>query len=276
MILQHWGLPTARRGKHRADARLRRFRGLVPSHDGWRQAGARLTSEHERPSGPAAFLPGGAGSSVVLQRWPLLAAALAIGVAVGASIALLHRTPATMVASAALPPAVTWPAGRRPAPGFVLTDQQGRRLRLADFRGRPVILAFIDPLCRNFCPREASILSQAVASVRSTRPAIVAVSVDPWGDTATAFRQDATHWRLSSAWRWGTGDYATLAAVWREYEVGVAVTRRTLAGITVREITHTAAAYVIDGSGDERALLLYPFQPADVVAALKKILSHSD
>jgi peroxiredoxin Q/BCP len=30
-----------------------------------------------------------------------------------------------------------------PAPDFALRDQRGRLVRLADFRGRPVVLAFI-------------------------------------------------------------------------------------------------------------------------------------
>jgi cytochrome oxidase Cu insertion factor (SCO1/SenC/PrrC family) len=132
-----------------------------------------------------------------------------------------------------------------------------------------VIVTFIDPLCRNFCPREASVLSEAVAQLPSPRPAIVAVSVDPWGDTPTAFSEDAVRWQLSSAWRWGVGSYTTLASVWEKYEIGVVDDKKTIDGITVHEITHTAAAYVVDASGYERALLLYPFDAAEVIAAVR-------
>jgi protein SCO1/2 len=205
---------------------------------------------------------------VRLRWWWLWAGALVVGVGAGAGIAVLHRSDGG-VANSATAPVESWPAGVRRAPGFTLTDQNGRPVRLSSFRGRPVIVTFIDPLCRNFCPREASILSQAVSQLPGPRPAIVAVSVDPWGDTETAFREDAVRWQLSSAWRWGVGSYATLARVWSKYEIGVVDTKRTIDGITAHEITHTAAAYVIDPAGYERALLLYPFDAAEVVAAVR-------
>ena len=141
-------------------------------------------------------------------------------------------------------------------------------MSLADLRGRPLIVTFIDPLCRNYCPREASVLSQAVTRFSSPHPTIVAVSVDPWGDTQRNFREDAQHWRLASGWIWGTGKESSLAAVWRRYAIAVEVTKKTIAGIEVRYITHTEAAYVIDGDGHERALLLWPFTIGQAVTAI--------
>ena len=87
----------------------------------------------------------------------------------------------------------------------------GSRVSLASLRGHPVIVTFIDPLCRNFCPREASVLTQAASQLGPNAPTIVSVSVDPWGDSAANFRLDAVHWRLGPGWRWGTGTYAELA-----------------------------------------------------------------
>ncbi len=84
-----------------------------------------------------------------------------------------------------------------------------------------------------------------------------------------------THWRLAPQWQWGVGSQARLAAVWKDYDVGVAVTKKTIAGVTVREITHTGAAYLIDGSGHERALFLYPFHTADIVGAMRTMLASA-
>ena len=47
-----------------------------------------------------------------------------------------------------------------------------------------------------------------------------------------------------------------------------------IAGVTLREITHTGAAYLIDSSGYERALFLYPFETSDVVAAAREMLKR--
>jgi cytochrome oxidase Cu insertion factor (SCO1/SenC/PrrC family) len=38
------------------------------------------------------------------------------------------------------------------APGFTLTDQRGRTLPLAAFRGKVVVLQFMDPHCTDICP----------------------------------------------------------------------------------------------------------------------------
>ena len=167
----------------------------------------------------------------------------------------------------------TWAAGERPAPGFALRDQNGDPVTLVSLRGRPAIVTFIDPLCRDFCPREASVLTEAAAALGKDAPAIVSVSVNPWANTARNFSEDKAHWRLAPGWRWGVGSYARLAKVWRSYGVGVAVTQKTIAGIKVRQITHTGAAYLIDADGYERALFLYPFTTAQVVSAARNMLS---
>ena len=167
----------------------------------------------------------------------------------------------------------TFAAGARPAPNFTLVDEHGRRFTLASLRGQPVIVTFIDPYCRDYCPREATILTEAAAKLGTTPPAIVAVSTDPWANTEANFRADKLHWKLGPEWRWGTGSYGQLTSVWKHYGVAVSVAKKTIAGVTIRRITHTLAAYLIDPSGNERALLLYPFTTGDVVGASKKVIA---
>jgi cytochrome oxidase Cu insertion factor (SCO1/SenC/PrrC family) len=200
--------------------------------------------------------------------------ALAVGIGIGAAIKLTSTHHAT-ANTGPTPPVQTWAAGVRRAPGFSLNDQSGKAFSLASLKGRPVIVTFIDPLCRDFCPREASILSAATAQLSGAqKPAIVSVSVDPWADNAQDFHQDALHWQLAPGWLWGTGTQANLASVWKSYYVDVLVTRKKIAGVSVRNITHTGAAYLIDSSGYERALFLYPFQTSDVVDAARNLTSQ--
>ena len=205
-------------------------------------------------------------------KWALWLGALAVGIGVGVAIAVLSSSNPAAISSAESSAVQTWAAGARRAPGFALSDQNGKPLTLAALRGRPVIVTFIDPLCRDFCPREASILSAAARQLGPDRPAIVSVSVDPWADSARNFHEDALHWSLAPGWRWGVGAQAKLAAVWKSYGVAVLTTTKTIAGVTVRNITHTGAAYLIDSSGYERALFLYPFETSDVVSAARQML----
>src|SRR5215472_8407944 len=44
------------------------------------------------------------------------------------------------------------PVPDRAAPGFTLTDQAGKKISLAGFRGRTVVLTFMDSHCTDVCP----------------------------------------------------------------------------------------------------------------------------
>jgi protein SCO1/2 len=209
-------------------------------------------------------------------KWVFWVTVLLVGIGAGTGVALLSRSagrasPAAMPRVAIQPTAV-WPRGTRPAPDFQLTDQHGRHFSLGGLRGRAVLVTFIDPLCRNLCPLEAHVLNDVVRRAPPTdRLAITAVSVNPWGDAAQNMRQDAAKWKLVPQWRWGLGTRAQLARVWRNYEIGVQVAKRTIAGVTVREIAHTEATYLVDASGNERAVFVYPFSAADVLRTVRRV-----
>ena len=141
----------------------------------------------------------GAGPTRVRLRiaLPVLAVTAAAGIAIGAAVTLLA-------------PLVDGPARRgrrrsgrvlgpgRPArAGLHLRDQGGRAVSLASLRGKPAIITFLDPLCRNVCPLETNVLNQAVARLPTAdRPAIVAISVNRWGNSRADLLEDVQRWRL--------------------------------------------------------------------------------
>ena len=203
---------------------------------------------------------------------PGLAALIALAIAIPVMALRRSSAPPLSPASTVTPPAFTWPAGSRPAPDFMLRDQLGRPVSIAAYRGRPVIVTFVDPLCRNLCPLEAQVLNQTVRQMApGQRPAIVAVSVDVYADTRADLLQDVGEWHLVPQWRWAVGSPAKLAAVWRRYAIGVQVTTKHISGTTINYILHTEAAYVIDATGHERALFVWPFYPQDVKRVLHQL-----
>lgn len=205
------------------------------------------------------------------RRWLVLAAAGAVGIAIGVTAAMLTSGGSSLGVEATKPVA-RWAAGAKPAPGFRLTDQNGLPVSLRALRGRVTVVSFIDPLCRNLCLLEAKVLNQIEHDLGPGRaPAIVAVSVNPWANTRTTFREDARAWRLTPAWHWAYGPYAKLARVWRKYRIGVQVEKKTIAGVTAHEIAHTEAAYLIGPRGYQRALFLYPFRAADVEHVVRQL-----
>jgi protein SCO1 len=160
---------------------------------------------------------------------------------------------------------ITWPAGKRPAPGFTLRDQQGRRVSLASFRGRPVVVTFLDSRCTNLCPVEGRFLGDVQRMLPpAQRPVILAVSVNPTDTPQSVRRFVDVHAHWTTPWYWLMGTRAQLAPVWKAYAIGVRQVRRKVAGVHFVSIEHTAALYLVDAHGDERSGYLMPFTPRDL------------
>ena len=121
-----------------------------------------------------------------------------LGIAVGAVLAFVQNSRESAQAPVSTQPAApvaAWPAGAKPAPAFALDDEAGAPISLRQFRGRPVIVTFIDPVCRSLCPLEAKQLNAVVtSSPKGQRPTVVAISVNPWAQSRAAFRQDDRKW----------------------------------------------------------------------------------
>jgi cytochrome oxidase Cu insertion factor (SCO1/SenC/PrrC family) len=97
------------------------------------------------------------------------------------------------------------------------------------------------------------------------------VSVDVYANTRANLLQDVRKWELVPQWHWAIGAPAKLAAVWKRYHIGVSVTTKRIAGTTIHYILHTEAAYIVDATGHERALFVWPFYPQDVERILREL-----
>lgn len=202
----------------------------------------------------------------------ILVGLLAVIAATVYVVSRTSRSTAPTVAPATELPAETWAAGAHRAPAFTLRDEHGRAFSLAAFRGRPVVITFIDPVCRDYCPTEAKELNTVAAAFpASQRPVVVAVSVNAFESRPSVLRLDRRKWALGPQWHWGVGTGSELAKVWKAYKIGVLASTKTIAGVTVHRIAHTEAAYVIDGSGYQRALFVWPYRADGVVSALRRL-----
>lgn len=214
-----------------------------------------------------------------ISPWRWILAALAFGIALGAGVALLHgsgKSAASGISTLPGRPAVTWAPMKQRAPGFSLVDERGAQISLRAYRGRPVIVTFIDPACTTLCPLEAQELNRAEAMTPAAkRIDVIAVSVNPPADSRANFRRDAKKWHLVPQWHWAVGPRARLARVWKDYKIGVLPTKRVIGGKTVRDVSHTEAAFVVDGAGYERALFIWPFLGPDVARTVGELRAGS-
>ena len=192
---------------------------------------------------------------------PVILALVVTIIVAGAAVIVLHRrssvAPALRVSG--LPAAVTTgeadlmslsPVPSRLAPTFTLTDQHGQRVSLRSFRGRPVVLNFMDPHCVDICPLVAQELRFARADLTGAAKDTVflAVNVNPFAhgvaDVAAFTRTHLLN--TIPTWHFVTGSIPALEAVWRAYGVEVRAPSASA------DVIHTSITYFIDPAGHER------------------------
>ena len=131
---------------------------------------------------------------------------------------------------------------------FALRDQDGRLVRLSAQRGRVVVVTFLYTSCPDVCPLVADSLNSALRRLGARRHTtrVLAVSIDPAGDTRQAARRWAREHRLVPQFRYLLGTRAQLAPVWRKYHVFVQRRRGS--------IDHLSYELLIDRQGRGRVI----------------------
>ena len=149
-----------------------------------------------------------------LRRLLLIAAmCLILGAAFGLTAASMN----SQSGPAAVP--VRFVPPREEAFDFSLRDQDGRRVSLADARGKVVVLTFLYTACWDLCPAQAGEIADAVGRV-GDGVVVYGVSVDPVGDTREHVREWIEEHGLTRApVRYLIGNRRELAAVWRAYGI---------------------------------------------------------
>jgi protein SCO1/2 len=109
------------------------------------------------------------------------------------------------------------PANLRPRE-FALTDPDGRRVSLSDFKGKVTILAFLYTASKTTAPLIAQQIRGALEELPAGTPA-VAISLDPAGDTPAHVRAFLHAASLTGRMEYLTGSAAQLRPVWHAYAV---------------------------------------------------------
>jgi len=103
---------------------------------------------------------------------------------------------------------------------FALTNQDGKIIRIADERGKVVVLTPLYTHCEDSCPLVAQQVRGAIDDLSAEeRKQVVAhaISVDPVGDTSQSAKSFLVDRRVSGYLDFLLGDRAELAPVWREF-----------------------------------------------------------
>jgi protein SCO1/2 len=127
------------------------------------------------------------------------------------------------------------------APDFTLRDQDGKIATMAEYRGRPVAVTFVYSTCEDTCPALVDQVRGALDDTGADMP-LLAVSVDPAGDTPASARRFLNERRMTGRARFLLGNERALAPVWKGYGV------QPQAG----ELDHSATVVLVDGQGRQR------------------------
>lgn len=138
-----------------------------------------------------------------------------------------------------------YPRGTEPAPELSLVDQRGQELRLADLRGRPVLLTFAYGHCPIVCPVIVQTSKRGAAAVPHLSPAVVVVTLDPWRDTPRALPALTASWGLDDlpSAHVLSGEIDAVQRVLEAYRVPAVRDERS------GDISHPALVYLIDREG---------------------------
>lgn len=182
----------------------------------------------------------------------LAAAALALIVVLGGR--LLAGEPSgqlSAAATAALAADGMTPLGGTPAPAFHLIDQNGRPVSLDAFRGRVVILTFLDPVCWLDCPlqaQEMAAVDRLLGPRLSARLVLLAIDGNPLYHRVADLRRFDAQEHLTDLpnWTYATStSLAVLRGVWKAYSYQVSVP-------TSGMVPHSDLFYLIGAHGRER------------------------
>jgi cytochrome oxidase Cu insertion factor (SCO1/SenC/PrrC family) len=173
------------------------------------------------------------------------------------------------------------------APNFTLTNQDGRAVSLRSYRGKLVVLVFLDSTCRA-CALVAQQVRDALDELatndskyasagtthgvqatladgsRDTLPGLqtIFVSTNPGVDTRASIDRFLVETSLAGRVQYLTGNLAELRPVWRAYHLPPSAsgqeettsTRRppTTGGVAVASVQPASAVLLIDPRGAER------------------------
>jgi protein SCO1 len=142
-------------------------------------------------------------------------------------------------AGAALPPATV-------APDFVLTDQRGRRVSLAAYRGQVFVISFVYPTCGPTCVLVTQQIRGALDRLQRPAPVLL-ISAEPAADAPINVERFLTRVSLAGRAEYLSGTRRQLERVWRAYRI-------TPPSSNASTFRQAASVLLVDRSGNERVL----------------------
>ena len=154
---------------------------------------------------------------------------------------------------------------------FALTDHNGTPRRLADFKGRAVLVFFGYTQCPDVCPTTMSNMRELMTKLgpEAGRVQVLFVTVDPERDTPQLLAQYVPAFHPSFLGLYG--DAAATAATAREFKIFYNKQSGSTPGSYT--VDHTAGNYLFDPRGRLRLYVRHGETPERMAQDIKRLLA---
>jgi protein SCO1/2 len=161
----------------------------------------------------------------------------------------------------------------KPAPEFVLMNQDGKRVALKDLRGNALAITFIFASCTDTCPlltAKMADIQNRLGSEFGSKAFFASITVDPERDTPEVLKRYAEAYKAnSSRWAFLTGTPAEIREVTRRYGI---YSKRTRRG----DVDHTFLTSLVDAQGILRVQYMgVKFNPDEMLRDLKSLIREA-
>jgi cytochrome oxidase Cu insertion factor (SCO1/SenC/PrrC family) len=196
----------------------------------------------------------------------VVAAALALaGCSSGGSAGQAAASPSSSAAASNPNLDLGTSLGRPAAPNVKLTNQFGQAMSLSQFRGKAVLLSFVDSECTTVCPLTTLAMLEAKQMLGKAGDQVQLLGVDANPEaikTANVMAYSQVH-NMVNRWDFLTGSLPQLKSTWKSFNI--------YAKVVGDQIDHTPALYVIDPQGRERMVYLTPMAYSSITQSAQVI-----
>jgi protein SCO1/2 len=149
----------------------------------------------------------------------------------------------------------------RQAPPLELHNYLGQPVNIDSYRGKAVLVTFLYTHCPDICPLITSQLrvAQNLMGKDASKAQIIAVSVDPRGDTPKAVAAFLARHEMTGRMQYLTGNLRELGKVWQAWGVGSERDAKN-----PEFIDHSGLIYGIGGSGKRITIYAPQFRPSEI------------
>lgn len=207
----------------------------------------------------------------------LLPLMLVLGIAGGSSFVLLRGSPKPTLPAGARQSAPgegfdgTLALPSKTAPPIQLRNYLGQPVSLDQYRGKAVLVTFLYTNCPDVCPLITSNLRVALNMLgrRAAEVQIIAVSVDPRGDTPAAVAHFLAAHGMTGRMQYLIGSAAALGQTWSAWGVGA-----TRDANQPNLIAHSALVYGITAGGRVKTVYPASFEPSQIAHDVPRLASQ--